>query len=200
MKIRKIIIRVAAVLLLAVLAEGAAQAEQVSALDSLIKSQVETAVSMLAGIDNRQRQGKMSMEQAKELGADLLRNLRYGTDGYFWADTEEGVNVVLYGRKDTEGRNRIGDQDAAGVHYVKNFLAAGKSGGGFVEYLFPKIGHTEPQAKRSYVMPFAPFGWVVGTGYYRTDLGRASGTRPVDPMAVAVRPRRWPAGMGSARP
>ena len=69
------------------------------AQDLLIKSEVETAVSMLQAIYTKHQQGAMTLEKAKELGADLLRELRYGTDGYFWADTLEGVNVVLYGRK-----------------------------------------------------------------------------------------------------
>ncbi|HPC86585.1 MAG TPA: cache domain-containing protein [Smithellaceae bacterium] len=136
------------------------------AKDALIKSQVETAVSMLGAIHARQQKGEMSAEKAKELAAGLLRELRYGKDGYFWADTTEGVNVVLYGRKDTEGRNRLADKDAKGVFYVKEFLARGKTGG-YVEYLFTKKGQTAPLPKRSYVLLCKPFGWVVGTGYYR---------------------------------
>jgi len=127
---------------------------------------VETAVSLLAAIHARQQKGEMSAEKAKELAAGLLRELRYGKEGYFWADTTEGVNVVLYGRKDTEGRNRLADKDAKGVFYVKEFLARGKTGG-YVEYLFTKKGQTAPLPKRSYVLLFKPFGWVVGTGYYR---------------------------------
>jgi methyl-accepting chemotaxis protein len=133
----------------------------------LIKSEVETAVSMLQAIYAKHQKGEMSLDQAKKLGADLLRQLRYGSDGYFWADTTEGVNVVLYGRKDTEGRKRIEDKDPKGAYYIKEFLAKAKQGGGYVEYLFPKKGETTPVAKRSYVLPFKPFGWVVGTGYYR---------------------------------
>ncbi|MCL5024864.1 MAG: cache domain-containing protein [Nitrospirae bacterium] len=138
-----------------------------SSQDLLIKSEVETAVSMLQAVYARHTRGEMTLDQAKQLGADLLRGLRYGTDGYFWADTTEGVNVVLYGRKDTEGRNRLEDKDLKGTFYVKAFLAKGKAGGGYVEYLFPKKGQTTPLAKRSYVLPFQPFGWVVGSGYYR---------------------------------
>ena len=139
----------------------------VAAQDLLIKSEVETAVSLLQAIHTRHQRGEMTLEKAKQLGAGLLRELRYGTDGYFWADTTEGVNVVLYGRKDVEGRNRIKDKDAKGVFYVKEFLAKGKAGGGYVDYWFPKKGQTTAQSKRSYVLPFEPFGWVVGTGYYR---------------------------------
>ena len=141
--------------------------ENPSAQDLLIRSEVETAVSMLQAVFTKQRQGEMTLEQAKKLGADLLRELRYGTDSYFWADTTEGVNVVLYGRKDVEGINRLEAKDPQGTFYVKEFLAKGKAGGGYVEYLFTKKGQTVPQPKRSYVLLFKPFGWVVGTGYYR---------------------------------
>jgi len=141
--------------------------ENLSAQDLLIKSEFETAVSMLQAIYTKHQQGEMTLEQAKMLGADLLRELRYGTEGYFWADTTEGVNVVLYGRKDVEGKNRPEDKDQQGTFYIKEFLAKGKAGGGYVEYWFPKKGQTTPQPKRSYVFLFKPFGWVVGSGYYR---------------------------------
>ena len=141
--------------------------ENPSAQDLLIRSEVETAVSMLQAVFTKQRQGEMTLEQAKKLGADLLRELRYGTDSYFWADTTEGVNVVLYGRKDVEGINRLEAKDPQGTFYVKEFLAKGKAGGGYLEYLFTKKGQTVPQPKRSYVLLFKPFGWVVGTGFYR---------------------------------
>lgn len=137
------------------------------AQDMLVKSEVETAVSMLQALFTKHQEGAMTLEKAKELGADLLRELRYGTDGYFWADTTEGVNVVLYGRKDVEGRNRLEDKDQNGTFYVKEFLAKGKAGGGYVEYWFVKRGETTAQPKRSYVLLFEPFGWVVGSGYYR---------------------------------
>lgn len=149
------------------LSAGARTGKGESSRDLLIKSEVETAVSMLQAVYEKHTRGEMSLDQAKKLGADLLRELRYGKDGYFWADTTEGVNVVLYGRKDTEGRNRIEDKDPKGTFYIKAFLKKGKAGGGYVEYLFPKKGQTAPLPKRSYVLLFKPFGWVVGSGYYR---------------------------------
>ena len=141
--------------------------ENSSARDLLIKSEVETAVSMLQAIFTKHQQGDITLEQAKKLGADLLRDLRYGTEGYFWADTTEGVNVVLYGRKDVEGKNRLEDKDQQGTFYIKEFMAKAKAGGGYAEYWFPKEGQTNIQPKRSYVLLFEPFGWVVGSGYYR---------------------------------
>ncbi len=145
----------------------AGKLENSSAHDLFIKNEVETAVSMLQAIFKIHQKGELTLEQAKKLGADLLRELSYGTEGYFWADTTEGVNVVLYGRKDVEGRNRIEDKDDQGTFYVKEFMAKGKAGGGYIEYWFPKEGQTKSQPKRSYVLLFKPFGWVVGSGYYR---------------------------------
>jgi len=141
--------------------------ENSSTQDLLIKSEVETAVSMLQAIFTKHKQGELTFGQSEKLGADLLRELKYGTEGYFWADTTEGVNVVLYGRKDVEGRNRLEDKDHKGTFYIKEFLVKGQAGGGYVEYWFPKKGHTKIQPKRSYVLLFKPFGWVVGSGYYR---------------------------------
>lgn len=124
-------------------------AEPSAASDLLIKSEVETAVSMLQAIYTKNQHGEMTLERAKTLGADLLRELRYGTDGYFWADTTEGVNVVLYGRKDVEGKNRLEEKDQHGTFYVKEFIAKAKAGGGYLEYWFPKLGQATPQPKRS---------------------------------------------------
>jgi len=140
---------------------------QAGGMDTLIKGEVETVISMLQVISDRQQAGEMTIEQAKDLAAGLLRGMAYGTDGYFWADTEEGVNVVLYGRSDVEGRNRLEDKDTKGKFYVKEFMSAAKAGGGYVDYLFVKKGETNALPKRSYVQSFKPFGWVVGTGYYK---------------------------------
>ncbi len=109
----------------------------------------------------------MSLVQAKKLGADLLRELRYGTEGYFWADTTEGILVAHHFRRDVEGKNRLHSRDKNGTFYIKEFLAKGKVGGGYVEYWFPKKEQSSSQPKRSYVFLFKPFKWVVGSGYYR---------------------------------
>jgi len=137
-----------------------------SASDLMIKSVAETAVSMLQAIYEKHKKGTMTLEQAKKLGADLLRELRYGTDGYFWVDTTEGVTLALYGRKDLEGKNRMEEQDAKGNYITKDTLAIAKAGGGYCDYWFEKMGQKEPLPKRSYVLPFEPFGWVIGCGYY----------------------------------
>jgi len=141
-----------------------------SDFDTQAKSEVETAISMLQAVYERQQKGELTPEAARKLGADQLRRMHYGKDGYFWADTTEGVNVVLLG-KPTEGKSRIDFQDKKGKYLVKELLEKGKQpGGGFTDYWFPKQGETEPSPKRGYTLEFKPFGWVVGTGNYVDDL------------------------------
>lgn len=138
--------------------------------DIAAKSEVEIAVSMLQKIADDQQKGGISLDDAKKQGADLLRVLKYGKDGYFWADTTEGINVVLLGRP-TEGKSRIDLKDAKGKELIKEIIENGKKpGGGYTDFWFPKPGEKDASPKRGYSVEFKPFGWVVGTGNYVDDL------------------------------
>ena len=137
--------------------------------DRAARFEVETAASLLKPFADRAARGELALEEAKKAAADLLRGLRYGDAGYFWADTAEGVNVVLLGRAD-EGKLRIDKVDAKGTPFIREILRAGLSGGGYTDYWFPKKEGGEPLAKRSYSLAFAPFGWVIGTGNYVDDI------------------------------
>ncbi len=134
--------------------------------DNNIKNQVENVISLLEGIYAKYEAGEYTLEEAKKVGADLVRGLTYGEGAYFWIDTYEGDNVVTLG-DEAEGTNRIDDIDVNGYPYIKNIITNGKKeGGGFTEYWFPKPGEEKALPKRSYSLAFEPFQWVVGTGNY----------------------------------
>lgn len=140
--------------------------------DAAIKNQVENAITMLNGVYAKCQAGEMTLDQGKKLGGDLLRNLRYNKDGYFWADTKEGINVILLG-KSTEGTSRYDMQDVKGKYLIREIIANGlKPDGGFTDYWFPKNGQTTPLPKRGYSKYFEPFNWVVGTGNYVDDMNQ----------------------------
>lgn len=134
--------------------------------DQSIKEQVDGVISLLDTINNQYKAGKYTLEEAKKLAADEVREMRYGDAGYFWIDQSDGTNIVLLG-SDTEGTNRMEAKDANGYHMVKEIIrVAVEDGGGYADYVFPKEGETETSPKRSYSAYYEPFDWVVGTGNY----------------------------------
>ncbi len=152
--------------------------------DTSLMEQVDHVISMLDQIYADHQKGIYTLEEAKDLGAHLLRTLRYGEDGYFWADTYEGVNVVLLGNE-TEGTNRWEARDLNGYAYIQGIITAGRQeGGGFTEYYFTKEGGTELLPKRAYTRSFEPFGWVVGTGNYIDDIDRILEERKAEEMNI----------------
>ncbi|MCY6485044.1 methyl-accepting chemotaxis protein [Clostridium aestuarii] len=140
--------------------------------DETIKNEVQTMLSILQTCYHKYKNGEITLEQSKKLGANILRNARYSKEGYFWADTSKGVNVVLLG-KDIEGKNRYNTQDKRGKYMIQDLINNGmKEEGDYTNYWFPKQGQIEPLPKRAYSLYFEPFDWVVGTGNYVDDIDK----------------------------
>ena len=139
--------------------------------DILTKSQVELAMSTLQRVYERHQKGEMTLDEAKALGGDILRNMHFGKDGYVWADTSQGVNVAMLGKQNIEGKSRFDQQDFKGTYMMREIIKNGmQSGGGYTNYWFPRPGSDKPAPKRSYSLYFKPFDWVIGTGNYIDDL------------------------------
>lgn len=145
--------------------------------DTNIKNQVENVITLLHGINKRYEARELTLEQAKKLSADLIRNLRYNDTGYFWIDAADGTNIVLL-VSDTEGTNRYNLQDTKGDFIVQKAIKiAINEGGGYFDYYFPKSGETQSLPKRGYSKYFEPFNWVVGTGNYIDDIDKVIAER-----------------------
>lgn len=156
------------------------EAQVRSEYDVRMKEQVQTAISVLAATDAAAKARGMTEEEAKVLGADILREVRFGEEGYFWGDTYDGLNIFLLGG-DLEGTNRMELKDGNGYQMVKDIIKFGMSNdgaGGYTDYVFPKAGKTENSPKRSFSASFKPYGWVIGTGAYTDfideDIGSTS--------------------------
>lgn len=104
--------------------------------DNYIKSEVETVYSLLEWYNVQVQKGSMSIEEAKLAAANQIRELRYGTEGYFWADTSKGDNIVLLGGA-SEGTNRLNLQDATGKYIIKEIIEAGMNGEALLTIFFP---------------------------------------------------------------
>ena len=74
-----------------------------------------------------------------------------------------------------EGTNNIDQEDSNGVMVVQELIAAAKSGGGFVEYLWdnPAIEGADESPKVSYAAPIEILGesYYIGAGLYPSAQG-----------------------------
>lgn len=139
--------------------------------DMNIKSVVESAVSSLAGVKARIENGTITKEEGALEAADIIRQAKYGTSGYLWADTLDGINVAMQGKKDTEGTSRWELADKNGVKIIQEFSKLCKEKGeGYLDYYFPKPGQTEASPKRGYIKLDKDFNWMIGTGNYIDDI------------------------------
>ena len=134
--------------------------------DSL-KNETQIAISIIDQYYQMQQNGILTEEEAKKQAADRIRELRYDDgNGYFWIDTEEGINVVLLGR-DIEGTSRLDLTDPDGNHFIQDMINNGKKeGGGYTSLMFAKPNETTPLPKINYTVSYTPYKWIVGTGVW----------------------------------
>ncbi|MCH4890964.1 hypothetical protein EZV73_25525 [Acidaminobacter sp. JC074] len=138
--------------------------------DTLIKSEVEAITSQLNGVVASVQEGLISEQEAKVIAANMVREAKYGDGGYFWIDDFDGNNIVLLGRDDVEGSNRLSLKDTEGQLIIQDMIKIAKTGGGFYDYYFPKPGEQESLPKRAYIAAFEPYEWTIGTGNYTDDI------------------------------
>ncbi len=148
--------------------------EMLSSYDETIKSATESVTTQLKGVKNQVTAGLITMEEAKIIGADIIRNATYGEGGYFFVYGLDGMTIVLLGDQAIEGTSRIDLKDANGKMIIQEFIElAKKDGFGFSEYYYPKKGETEALPKRAYVQLDSDFGWIIGTGNYIDDIDKS---------------------------
>lgn len=105
-------------------------------------------------------------EQVKK----ILRQLRYGKDGYFFVYNYDGVNQVLGPKPETEGKNLFNAKDAGGKFFIQDILNAARNGDSYAEYLWNKPSIGRDVSKLSYTQTLDKYQWVLGTGFYIDDI------------------------------
>jgi methyl-accepting chemotaxis protein len=140
-----------------------------------LKSLAQTATTLIAGYEERAKKGEFSVEEAKKRAADTLRTMRFNGNDYFVVLDYANL-VVMHPNKATEGKNLSDMKDANGTYVTREQVEAGKKGGGFVNFLWPKLGETVPAPKTVYAVSIPHWEWVVAAGMYVDDLAAVSAT------------------------
>jgi methyl-accepting chemotaxis protein len=134
---------------------------------------IESAQGVLTYHQKLVADGKLSEEEAKKSAREVLRAQRYDGANYFFILDDTHHYMLIPPKPENEGKDVSEMKDAHGKFLVRDMVALGKAGGGFIEYWFPKAGQPEPEPKLGYIGYFAPWGWSLGTGIYIDDIDTA---------------------------
>lgn len=133
--------------------------------------QVQSVVSLAGFYHQRQQQGLLPEAEARQQALAAIAELRYGNNDYFWINDSQPRMIQHPMQPKLNGEDLSGFKDPNGKALFIEMVEQVKAGGaGFVHYLWPKPGLTEPVEKVSYVELFAPWGWIIGTGIYIDDV------------------------------
>ncbi|ETD89595.1 methyl-accepting chemotaxis protein [Rhodobacter capsulatus] len=148
----------------------------------------DTAIGMLIDLEAQVQAGSLSADQARTEAARRLTALRFDKSGYFYVLDHKGVMLVHPTMPDWIGKSQIGFTDPYGKKiFVEMIKIAETAGSGEVHYHFKKPDTDTPEEKIGFVRDFAPWGWIVGTGSYVTDITAAlAHLRNASLIAMAV--------------
>ena len=110
------------------------------------------------------------IEIAQTRAKELLHNMAYGEDGYFFVYDQHGTNLVHPRLPELVGKNWWNLQDPNGDFVIRNLLKVAKAGGGFHNYVWNKPSTGELAPKIGHAIFLKEWGWMIGTGLYTDDV------------------------------
>ncbi|WEZ83134.1 methyl-accepting chemotaxis protein [Rhizobium sp. 32-5/1] len=137
----------------------------------MLRTETETAVSILKQFRERELAGTLTQEQAKAEAFALINGMKYNPDGYFFG-YDYDVNMMFHFDKKKVGQNLKNKPDPTGHLYREELVKLGQQGGGRTDFYGPKPGAKEDALfrKSAYALAFDPWKVVVVTGLYIDDL------------------------------
>ena len=140
-------------------------------LESKTREHVETAMSVVEAAYASEQSGEKTREEAQADALSTIAAMRYDGSQYFWINDHTPTVIMHPIKPELDGTDVSGMEDSNGVKIFVEFTKTVEAdGAGFVSYLWPKPGQDAPEAKISYVAGFEPWGWIIGTGIYESDV------------------------------
>ena len=135
-----------------------------------LKSQIEMAMAVVNGYQERAEKGEMDVDTAKSRALATLSTMRArGGVDYTYVTDQAPVMLMHPTRPDLNGKPLNDVLSPDGKRIFPAFVTAAQAGGGYVDYTWAKPGEKDPVQKTSYASLYKPWGWVIGTGVYLDD-------------------------------
>ncbi|WGL59397.1 cache domain-containing protein [Pigmentibacter sp. JX0631] len=132
---------------------------------------IESVFQILTFYYNKEKSGAMSRQQAQNEALEEIKLLRYNDNEYFWINDLHPTMIMHPYKPELNGKDITDFKDPTGKKFFQEMVTVVKNEeAGFVSYMWPKPGKTEPQPKISYVKLFKPWEWMIGNGVYTDDI------------------------------
>ena len=108
-------------------------------------------------------------DATRQRALDLLAQMEFGHDGYFFVYDLRGRNLMHPRQPELVGQELWELRDTKGQPVIQNLLAAARRGGQdgeAVHYLWEKPSTHQTEEKLGYVVVLERWGWMLGTGIY----------------------------------
>ncbi|HHF3020548.1 TPA: methyl-accepting chemotaxis protein [Vibrio diabolicus] len=106
----------------------------------------------------------------KEAAKEILKAMRFESDGYFFAYDSQGVNTLHAIKPSLEGKNLYDLKDENGVAVIAGLIYASQKGDGFLYFSWHKPTIDAQAPKLGYAEYLSKWDWVLGTGVYIDDI------------------------------
>ncbi|MGI3038470.1 methyl-accepting chemotaxis protein [Vibrio diabolicus] len=106
----------------------------------------------------------------KEAAKEILKAMRFESDGYFFAYDSQGVNTLHAIKPSLEGKNLYDLKDENGVAVIAGLIDASQKGDGFLYFSWHKPTIDSQAPKLGYAEYLSKWDWVLGTGVYIDDI------------------------------
>ncbi len=107
---------------------------------------------------------------AKQKAYNILKNMEFGKDGYFFVYDYNGISIVHPRKPQLEGNNLFNFQDDNGKYLIRELIHQAKKGGGYTAYLWDKPSGGKSIEKLGYSIGLDKWQWMIGTGLYIDDI------------------------------
>ncbi|MCW8934522.1 MAG: methyl-accepting chemotaxis protein [Gammaproteobacteria bacterium] len=132
---------------------------------------VEVAYSVIEFYGNKAKAGELTEPEAKTRVIEAVKALNYDEKNYFWINDMRPFMVMHPYKPALDGKDISAVKDPNGKALFVAFAdKVREKGSGFVHYMWPKPGASEPVKKLSFVRGYEPWGWVIGSGIYIDDI------------------------------
>lgn len=140
---------------------------------TVVQTATDSVFKILDYYHQKEVAKELTTEQAQNMAAETIKNLRYNENEYFWINDTDPKMIMHPIKSDLNGKDLSKMADPTGKKLFVEMVQVTKASptkAGFVDYMWPKPGLDKPQPKTSYVRLYPEWNWIVGNGVYSDDV------------------------------